>query len=802
VSTPITIEFPSEANWPFLLREDLLRDALNFLEDDDVDTCCHLQLMGDSGVGKSFFVRELICKYASRLYGGAAIYIDVPQPELEAGDSLRQLASALSMVQFARRTSPIHVPTSICEAWRNRRLPRQNSRRDELYARLRELLGVVPEPGKYLKALLPANLSGAQQLGSEPLHALRFLAERSKQQPILIAIDNIQFMPTSMRDSIAEELLAVGKYFRLITVERTIEGRGKNWDLNLARFVTRPLVLSPANKEDVSTLIRKVLPDGSDMAEIVESVYRRSAGNLKSTWYQLRLIAERRTAQGVLGPSKSYQDVIDSLHPQDQLVLRFVVFLLGRITVNSLADICRAANLGIQNGDVFTAVEDLAKLGLVIINGENKDRVRPEHEFVSTLVRDLTSEEEQQELQAQLVDALSQMLQRPVADDYDEILYDRLVGIVHEGNVRSSQAVLTHLVNFVYMQKRRERFGYLADLLETSTYQHILDLLPEDTIRILLDALQKTSRFSLGLIIAQRLQRESHMRQLGALYAAKYLVQLFRYDEAEAELAKAGTSEEATSIAFTISLNLCRDDDAARLTEATYASLSKTLARSEFALIILRNSGHLFPAERSREILNFASRAFHRQGKQFGTATCINNLGLVELAAGNFNEARAHLTLAYQMLQELESPEAYQPLVNLSVLECCQGQMATALDRLRQARSLAPVTLAMDKAMLDFNQAVLQLLNSELVPTQTLPQLLAIQRAAAQTHDLRFVEVVTRFIGELQVCCYGFREVPEPEQAFTEIFRSTRSPLELYFPLQIEQNMIQAPLVLSPHWRY
>ena len=549
-------------------------------------------------------------------------------------------------------------------------------------------------------------------------------------------------------------------------------------------------------------MIQKVIPGGPDMSEIVESVYRRSAGNLKSTWYQLRLIAERRAAQGVLGPSKSYQDVIDSLQPQDQLVLRFVVFLLGRITVKSLAEICRTANLGIQNGDVVTAVEDLAKLGLVIVNGENKDRVRPEHEFVSTLVRDLTSDEEQQELQVQLVDALSQMLQRPIADEHDEILYDRLVGIVHESNVRSSQAVLTHLVNFVYLLKRRERFGYLADLLETSTYRHVLDLLPEDTIRILLDALQKTSRFSLGLIVAQRLQREPHMRQLGALYAAKYLVQLFRYEEAEAELAKAGTSEEATSIAFTISLNLCRDEDAARLTEATYASLSKTLARSEFSLVILRNSGHLFPAERSREILSFASRAFHRQGKLFGTATCINNLGLVELAAGNFNEARAHLTLAYQMLQELESLEAYQPLVNLSVLECCQGQMATALDRLSQARSLAPVTLAMDKAMLDFNETVLRLLTLELVPTQAMPQLLAIQRSAAQTHDLRFIEVVTRFIGELQIRCHGIRDVPEPEQAFDEIFESARTPLELYFPLQVGANVIQAPLVLSPHWRY
>ncbi|HYD79145.1 MAG TPA: hypothetical protein VEC06_05000, partial [Paucimonas sp.] len=178
MSSPITIEFPSEADWPFLLRGDLLRDALNFLEDDDVGNCRHLQLTGDSGVGKSFFVRELICRFASRLDSGAAIYMDVPQPELEAGDSLRQLASALSTVQFARRDSPIHVPTSICDAWRNRRLPKQNSRRDELYARLRELLGVIPEPGKYLKSLLPATLPGAHQLGAEPHHALRFLGKR------------------------------------------------------------------------------------------------------------------------------------------------------------------------------------------------------------------------------------------------------------------------------------------------------------------------------------------------------------------------------------------------------------------------------------------------------------------------------------------------------------------------------------------------------------------------------------------------------------------------------------------------
>ena len=231
------------------------------------------------------------------------------------------------------------------------------------------------------------------------------------------------------------------------------------------------------------------------------------------------------------------------------------------------------------------AITDLTALGLLIINGDRRDRIKVEHEIVSTVVTAMTPEEERLELRAHLVQALSDVLGDPVANERDDALYDRLLGIVHEQEVRASASLQSHLVDFIYLQHSRERFSYLCGLYRDSVCWNVVDLLPPDCVRILLDSIQKCSLFGFGLVAAQRLQHDSRYRKLAALYSAKFLVQLFRYEDAARALAEAEPSKERDAVEFNILINLCDDAKAASVVNRIYRTLDRRSQTSEYELV-------------------------------------------------------------------------------------------------------------------------------------------------------------------------------------------------------------------------
>ena len=105
-------------------------------------------------------------------------------------------------------------------------------------------------------------------------------------------------------------------------------------------------------------------------------------------WFQLQLIASRHADQET--PSTSYEDVILTLAPLDQAVLRLVVFTIGGLTVATLVALLQATNLRARPDSITSAIRDLASLGLIVVNGERADRVRVEHELVAQVVTEIT----------------------------------------------------------------------------------------------------------------------------------------------------------------------------------------------------------------------------------------------------------------------------------------------------------------------------------------------------------------------------------------------------------------------------
>ena len=790
--------FSSESVWPFLLRTTEFTNCRTFLAH-DAPGARVLRVFGPSGSGKSFLARELLVQAASDGRDGLGVYLDVPPAGLEASALLAKLDDLLSDRRLASRDAPSFVSRKAVRSWLATKHGRSARRLTYVYLAVRDLVAQIPLFGPFIKALFPqsAPVRAATGDSSAPL---RFLMKRSRSRPVWLVVDNTQFLPLAVREALAIGFAEAGPHLRLVLIERVRAAR-INWAPVVAQAEAMDIDLRDASLEEVAALVEEILPDAADYEQLAATIFRRSSGNLKSVWYQLRLITSRREDQEEL--PASYEDVIVTLPTLDQTVLRFIVFTVGGLTLASLVSLLQATDLQLRPDAVTDAITDLAALGLLVVNGDSSDRVRVEHELVAQVVSDITPEEEKLELRAQAVAALSAVLEAGVGPRDEAVLYDRLLGIVEGAELRRSPLLLSLVVGFIQDQVETERYGYLTGICRDSVCWDVLDELPETTVRSLLDAIQKSSLFDFGLVATTRLRRSASLHEsLASLYEAKYLVQLFRYDEAATALERVAASRERQAVLFNITLNLAQDERAAEIAMAVYAEISD-LTGTEQDYLILRNSAHLFGASDARALLEAAVAGFQALGRRFAAATAVNNLGIVDLTSGSLAEARAGFEEARRELVALASAEVYQPLVNLSALSLLGGDHRSAAQFLAAARDAAPVSLLQDKAMLDLNTIALEVCAGDVAGASVLERMRPAVAAARKTRDLRFLDVVTWFAEELAAALAGVAPPAGPvRRRITELRTNGRVPLEVFVPAQIAGTSLDVPFVLSPHWRY
>jgi tetratricopeptide (TPR) repeat protein len=792
--------FASEGAWPFKLRISQLASCRGFLADRSL-TPRVLRIFGSSGTGKSFLVREFMVQAAADGEDGLGLYLDVPPSDLEASDLFDKLDVLLSDRREASRDAPSFVDRKAARAWIAVKRGGSAKWVSYFYLASRELTAQIPLVGPFIKALLPQS-SPIKLTAGDSTAPFRFLMRRSRSRRVLLAIDNVQFLPFAVREMLAAELAEAGPHLRLVLIER-VRGRSRlEWAPYIAGAELMDVGLESVSSDEVTALVKEVLPEADDFEDIASTIFRRSDGNLKSVWFQLRLVASRREDQEAL--PTSYEDVILTLPPLDQAVLRFIVFTIGGLTIANLVALLHATDLHLRPDAVINAIGDLATLGLLVVNSESADRVRVEHELVAHVVSEITPEEEKLELRVQAVTALSSVLDGGVTASDEAVLYDRLLGIVNDVELRQTPSLLSHVVQFIQIQSELERHAYLSSICRDSVCWDVLDALPDTTVRSLLDAIQRSALFSFGLVATARLRQSGRSHEsLASLYEAKYLVQLFRHDEAATALERVAESKEKRAVEFNIMLNLAQDERAAEISMEVYGEISEATG-TEQDYLILRNSGHLFRPDDARVLVQASVDGFQALGRRFGVATALNNLGVVELASGATGAARESFETARRQLTELDSSEVYQPLVNLSAVSLLKGDIGAAEQWLSAARDAAPRSLLQDSAMLDLNVIVLEVCGSDHLRTDIVERMDAVVGAARKIRDLRFLDIVTWFAECLEMALSGEgAPITLPSSRRIEAIRTSgRAAVEVFVPKHVGGLRLEAPFVLSPHWRY
>lgn len=790
--------FASESSWPFVLNRTKLDACREFLAD-PVETPRVLRIFGPSGAGKSFLVRELLTQLSSDDRNAVGLYVDVPAGDLEASALPDRLALLLSSRRTASRDAPSFVGRKAAKAWASTTGGGPGKGATYGYQASRELSGQIPVVGPFVKGLIPQTIPSRSSVDDSA--PLRFLMRRSNDHRVVLAVDNVQFMPFALRELLDAELSTAGPLLRLILIERTLIRQRLDWRPPIPDAGLLDVELDKASPTEVAGLIAEVVPDAADDDELAASVARRSDGNLKSVWFQLRLIALRRADQEAA--ATSYEDVILTLAPLDQAVLRLVVFTIGGLTVATLVALLQATSLRARPDTVTTAIGDLASLGLLVVNGDRADRVRVEHELVAQVVTEVTPEEEKLELRSQVVTALGSLLDANEVPSDEAVLYDRLLGIVNHTELRQQPSLLSHVVRYVQVQSDLDQHRYLAGICRDSVCWDVLDVLPDTTVRSLLDAILKSSLFSFGLVATSRLRSvPGRHESIASLYEAKYLVQLFQYDEAQRALDRVTDPKEKQAVAFNMMLILAQDDDAAEIAMEVFSEVSAATG-TEQDYVILRNSGHLFPSQDARAVIDVALEGFRRLGRPFGYASTLNNRGVIELVDGHLNEARSTLEAARQLLVEIESVEVYQPMVNLSALSLLEGDLNAARQWLSDARDVAPRSLMQDDAMFEHNGVVLGICEGGFTAPDAATRMQEVTKLARRTSDLRFIDLVC-WLDELVVAVRDGRDPARNSfgPRIDEIRGSVRLPIEVFVPTCLDGNDVEIPFVLSPNWRY
>jgi len=797
------VRFPSLNDWPMVARHKILADVLRFLAPTNPKANSRLlHIRGESGVGKSFVVNSLLCSFAAQCPEAVILYTDIDESEFESADLEKRLIALASHPTAPTRTDPLNVPRDRCLARyvKPRSLPQRLGK--IAFQLLRAAVGFIPGVGDPIKSALPEDYPESRiRLLAENGKLWEFLIATAKEAPVVVALDNIQFLPKSIQIEIDTHLATSEIGFRFVAIER-LAGNDRNvWQFRCFQENRQRIEIGPLSKHSTDCLVKKILgKQVAKLPEVCAAIYRKSLGNPKQIWLQLRSIVHGVQRVGLESESSSYEEVILGLPQFDKLILQLVTLLIGGLRVEDLVSVLHFMTQTTPKSDIHQTISDLVTMGFLIVNSSASDRVRTEHELVRTTIRKTTTESELLGLRQSAILALTQHLDTIAPNEEKQRLSDRLIGLLSASEIRANKKHLVRITILVGQQAAKGRYHYLAALFLESPISDIVDLLPESCLVSFLDAFQRTSLFDSGLVAIELIKqgRSDHPRQL-SLYAAKYLVQKFQYREAERILDGIAADTESEAILFNIILNQCREDDARRM---VYALPPSPAPLDEFQCVMLRNSAHLFPEVEARAMLDRARLEFIRLGLKFGLATTRNNRGVLELWAGQLDTAYIELHAARAAFQEFGSNEVYQPLNNLAVLEAMRRKLNNAQSLMQMAKDTVSPNLEMDALMLRHNCLCLRALRQEVTLAYVASESKAIYRESLKTRDERFQNVLALFAVGIDEAMNSTSEIQLLPRVRQHLLSSETTGIEVRTETKLDGRGVVVIFVLSPHWRY
>lgn len=678
---------------PFLGRQNERELFSRFVNSADRDTAHRLIVRGDSGTGKSYFTRTCLSDaLQAKPDSFLCVYVDLSNDEFQ---SARLVSSILKLSMVAaepRLEYPLKIPPELTFEKFKRMSSDRKSIGWNVIRGLSQAAASFAGMGDAARELL----DGAGEASTTTSDVLfEYLKWVSVKRSILLAVDNYQFLNHDVRLTLESMVARVGANIKYIVVDRTVDDTSQivppvqrlnthDVEISLGRF-------NPA--ETKSVVAGSIDVGGTHLDRLSADIFSKTKGLPKDIEYCLRhyLISSQGSPEKI--------DITGLLATIDRLPMMHRQFLIvaslldGGIDESLAKNVVRRVASLSSDTDLERTLTDLITREYLKLNSDTGLRLRAGHERVINSMRKLASQEAIDDVRRSLIEEFATCLDRRSLPDNEAYLLHCLVGIQTAAELRGNLHFISRLVR---AQSRLEQFAYLVSLSEE--IGEVLPLLPESTVVILLDAMQKTSSFERGLQLLRKLEMDGALDESElTLYRFKFLNQLYQYDEANKLLDK--LSDDPWSIVYQVSSLISQDKFSCAETIAK--RLERIQEINEPKAILLRNTIVLKRPEIALDDLCKAAKFFERIDGEYRLATIETNKSLVHLCTQRYGDASRSLDRSVQLMQRVGSREIYQAYFNRAICNALQGNLHQAWSDFELASDFTPAALLLDAVKID-----------------------------------------------------------------------------------------------------
>lgn len=762
-----------------------------------------LVLTGESGTGKTELYKKIARDLLLEDTNCLSLYLDLADDDF----FLSKFFECLALLSLNPREASEHDPTQVPSGGTFQDFLSRKKLTGGALSVIKGALTVVADliSAPVAKALSPLWEAVPRSPGMDhdvDLETLfwEFLDREARARPIYLCLDNYQFLGAGARLSFEAKVQQIKRNLGITLIVRAQDPEGieagaesiePGWSVPDSKHTVS---LLPFTEEEVKSLVNR-LYDHTEVRKdaVARACFHYTRGNLKEIEIFLRNYRLDKNGAFIEPDTHDLLALIAELPRESRGLLSLATLFPAGLKPRFVSAIL-SEHVGLQDEErIQDLVQDMVTMGLLVVNGERRGLVRPAHEKVVISTRQILTDSEMVQLRTSALRALENLVSvTHAASDYVYLLHC-LVGLM---DVSYARGRIFQIAQLIDLQYEAESYSYIVAV--GKEFQDILEIFPRTTLVRVLDAVQRCSEFYFGLAMIARLRPAEALRNEElALAEAKFLMQIYRYEEALDLLDELPRSGKVDMYRVMALQYVSRDEEARR--EVRRVAKREVLSDSEG--IILRNAAHLFGAADAIDHLNKAKEHFSQRGSVFGLATACNNMGIVEVWRNRVDEAERLFEEARQRLESLGSNEVYQPLLNLGVVCGIRQRWDLALDRFEESRRWIPKPLLLDQLVLEANRVAARYLG-ELVPLEELQaRMLDILTRGRKLPNPRLQRQLSFVAYCLGLPLSDMSPAVEVARYAEQLAASTTTRFEVIVH-QEEASERECLLVLSPHWRF
>jgi Cdc6-like AAA superfamily ATPase len=791
---------------PFVGREKEILECLNFMNMSiDNSLSRGLVISGISGVGKTYFCKELLFKFNKETPNSFCLYMDFVSDDFTTTMLFQSLIYLSQYPIRSNRNNPINIEKNVTFKKFIETKSLNKIAIERFYSLIKNSIDLLPKSIESFEDSIdkPNHIQNFHSLHIEPssifFEYLKFLTEK---QFIVLAFDNYQYISESLRLLIESNIIRFKRNICLIVISKIENNINIVNNLRCYSNNLKYLNIEPFSLKKTFMLMRTIFPqkNNNEIEKIARDSFIKGKGNPKEIEHYIIHYFNNLKKNLSYSDIETFIDTIGNMPLFQKYILTIAALFPSGLQIDYVIKILEKFLSTNQKKYIYDSINELVMLGYLVINNTSGKILRYKHEKIKTIIKTI-KEEKFIEFQDIILNTLEEIISKRTKE-YLYLLHC-FVGILSNGQILIK---LDYIVDLLNIQYRNNNYHYICERYDILL--KIIDFLPESTILAFLDSFQKTSEFTKGEVVLNILEnKKTNINDQFRLYKVKYYTQTYKYNEALTILNNIVTDNLSINEILFYKINILQylynNEEAKKLVD-TMLHINRE-KKSLFYYITLRNSAHYFSFEKACQNLKDVLSYFQQKNFEFGIATTFNNLGVIYLWNYEIKKSIDILLKAKFIMENINSNEIYQPLWNLGVAEALSNNYQTAIAYFEESCTWIHRNLELDYILNRINFFIVKIAAMKMTPIDVINELYDLYKNSKTINNPRMHYQITYNLLALQKIVDINIQI-SPDKNYWDYIAGIKerkyTGLEVLKTIKIGENNLTFLFILSPHWRY